>query len=108
MMKTVYFIILTIFNPNVGEFGEASISQYYHTEIGKKGLPIFYKHYKSYDECKSKLYKIMEQKSDYDWKMRKSGFEKESIVLQRMSGNPSKRSLKYYTCEQFRVDKNKL
>jgi hypothetical protein len=111
MMVSVWFIVLTIFNPNVGEFGEAFIQQHYIEEIPKTAKPpIYHKQYKSYDECKSKLYKIIENdKYGFKWTIRKSEFKSvNSLVLQRMSGQPSKRHLQYYTCNEFKVDKEKL
>lgn len=107
-MTSVWFILMILYNPTAGEYGEVSVEQRYYGEVPKQGSPKYYYHFNSYDECKSHLYKIMEKQSQHDWKMRKSQYDKRSIVLQRLSGVPDKNHLWVYTCNQFEIDKDKL
>ena len=96
MVKTVWFVVMTMFNPNVGDGGETMVQQQMLTPHRTDTL-------RSYDECKSQLYKLMERSPSLEWKMRTSYYKDSEQLILVNNSTPPNVNLQY-TCEPFKID----
>jgi hypothetical protein len=99
MIKTVWFIVALVSNPIVGDDGEAFISQQMLHPHPTDTL-------RSYDECKTHLYKVMEEGGE-GWRISTSKFRDASHLVLRDTNTPPE-VIKQYTCVPFKVDMEAL
>ena len=99
MFKTFWLIVGIVFNPEVGKDGESSLSL--PPLPTEKPLQNATGMLRSYDECKTYLYKMMEEGGE-GWSISKTNFEYGSGLVLKVRNPPN--ILLQYTCQKFYID----